>query len=228
MNHSFNTEIAEKYGIEEAIIIEHLVFWIQKNIANDKHGRDGLYWTYNSAQAFNEIFPYMSPQKISRILRKLEKLEIIKSGCFNRRKGDRTKWYTIIGRRVIHVYSNQCLKMKNGSDQCLKVNEPIFKNEKSIKDINIPDIKKTYKESDGFINLFPEEIKEDSDFKEAWKEWTAHKKERRNSLTERMVTMTIKQFKNLSVEEMIETVNVSIANGYQGLFPEKAKKSRRV
>lgn len=96
MNHSFDVELATLYGIEEAIIIENLAFWIKKNIANKKNFIEGEYWTYNSAKAFNELFPYMNSRKISRVLEKLESKKIIKSGNFNKAKYDRTKWYCII------------------------------------------------------------------------------------------------------------------------------------
>ena len=45
MNHSFNIELAEKYGVECAIVIENLAFWIKKNEANNKNLYDNRYWT---------------------------------------------------------------------------------------------------------------------------------------------------------------------------------------
>ena len=35
MQHSFNIELAKEYGILEAIIINNLFFWIEKNKANN-------------------------------------------------------------------------------------------------------------------------------------------------------------------------------------------------
>ncbi|MGL5099898.1 MAG: hypothetical protein ACRC6B_07715, partial [Fusobacteriaceae bacterium] len=64
MNHSFNVDLAAKYGIEEAIILENLAFWIKKNEKNGKNFVEGEYWTYNSASAFQELFPYMGIKKI--------------------------------------------------------------------------------------------------------------------------------------------------------------------
>ena len=48
MQHTFDIDIAAKYGVEEAILLNYFDFWIQKNEANDRHFHDGLYWTYNS------------------------------------------------------------------------------------------------------------------------------------------------------------------------------------
>ena len=52
MNHSFDIEIAKKYSVDEAIFLNHIAFWIQKNIANKKHFHEGQYWTYSSYPAF--------------------------------------------------------------------------------------------------------------------------------------------------------------------------------
>ena len=104
MNHSFNVELAIKYGIEEAILIENFAFWIKKNAANNKNYINGEYWTYNSAKALEELFPYMNLKKIQRTLIKLEELKIFKSGNFNKKTYDRTKWYCIIDSDIKAMY----------------------------------------------------------------------------------------------------------------------------
>lgn len=37
MTHNFDVEIAKKYGVYEAILINNLAFWISKNKASDKN-----------------------------------------------------------------------------------------------------------------------------------------------------------------------------------------------
>ena len=94
MNHSFNVEIAEKFGIEKAIILEHFFFWIKKNKANKKNIHDGRYYTYNTAEAFAELFPYIKERKIAQILREMENEDnLLLSGQFF--NYDRTKSYTL-------------------------------------------------------------------------------------------------------------------------------------
>lgn len=105
MNHSFNIELAEKYGIEEAILIENIAFWIRKNIANNKNYMEGEYWIYNSSKAFSELFPYINSKKIQRALNKLEQLNVIKSGNFNKLSYDRTKWYCIVDLTIKKLYN---------------------------------------------------------------------------------------------------------------------------
>lgn len=106
MNHSFNVEIATRLkSVEKAILIENLAFWLKKNSSNNRHYYDGSYWSYNSSQSFSELFPYMNPKSISRWLRELEQAGIIKSGNYNKKKYDRTKWYSIIDDDINKEYS---------------------------------------------------------------------------------------------------------------------------
>jgi DNA-binding PadR family transcriptional regulator len=93
--HQFDTEIAKEYGIESAVLLSNICFWIEKNKANEKHFYDGTYWTYNSIRAFSELFPYMSGSTIRRSLKRLESEGIIGTGNYNKVAYDRTIWYSI-------------------------------------------------------------------------------------------------------------------------------------
>ena len=95
MQHNFSVEIAKIYGILEAIILQNIYFWIQKNKANSKHFYDGQYWTYNSNKAFAELFPYATEKQIRTALEKLRREEIIITGNYNKEKFDKTLWYSI-------------------------------------------------------------------------------------------------------------------------------------
>jgi hypothetical protein len=94
--HSFIVEEAKTYGVEPAILLNNLRFWLEKNRANKKHIHDGYVWTYNSGEAFAELFPYMKRRTISMNLKSLCDAGILKSACYNSAKYDRTLWYTII------------------------------------------------------------------------------------------------------------------------------------
>lgn len=95
MNHSFDVAIATKYGVSEAIFIENLRFWILKNKANKKHFYEGKYWTYNSAKAYAELFPYWSKQQIERVIAKLKDSGLVEIGHFSTNQYDRTNWYSL-------------------------------------------------------------------------------------------------------------------------------------
>ena len=93
MTHQFNTKIAEKYGIEEAILIEHLYFWIHKNRCLDEMVHHARTWCYSSAKGFNKYVTYMSTQKIRSVLVGLEKRGFIYIDNFNKTAFNQTLWY---------------------------------------------------------------------------------------------------------------------------------------
>lgn len=94
-SHVFDIDDAVKYGVDEAIILSNLRFWLTKNKANKKHIHDGYVWTYNSSSAYSVLFPYWSANKIQKTLKKMEDKGIVISGNYNKMKYDRTKWYSM-------------------------------------------------------------------------------------------------------------------------------------
>ena len=108
MQHTFDPEIATKYGVNEAVLLQFIHFWIEHNKANEVHYNDGHYWMYNSVKAFGKQFPYMSPHVIRGALKKLEDEGLILTGNYNVTGYDRTTWYTLtqIGENVINHVSN--------------------------------------------------------------------------------------------------------------------------
>jgi len=91
--HVFSVDVAEKLGVDAAIMINNFYFWIKKNKANNRNLRAGSYWTYNSVEAFCELFPYWTKGQIRRILTNLIKKNILKKDKHNINKFDSTLWY---------------------------------------------------------------------------------------------------------------------------------------
>lgn len=166
MHHSFNVEIATEYGLVEAILLEHLHFWITKNEANRTNFHDGRYWTFNSIRAFNELYPYLTTKKINNALKHLESENLIVTGNFNKAQYDRTKWYSItekafglFGKSIMPKGKMESPKRENGFNQ---KGEPIpdtntVKNTdidySEIKAMSIDDIK-AYCVENGLDNLY--------------------------------------------------------------------------
>lgn len=95
MEHHFNIDLAARFGILEAIILNNLQFWLRKNAANNANFFDGSYWTYNSVHAYAELFPYASEKQIRTALKKLVNAGILKTGNYNKSAYDRTLWYAL-------------------------------------------------------------------------------------------------------------------------------------
>jgi hypothetical protein len=128
MNHQFDVNDAIRYGVDEAIILSNIRFWIAKNKANNKHCYDGRYWTYNSARAFAELFPYWNEQKIQKMLKKLENNGVILATSeYNETAYDRTKWYSIV---------NESTNQNESTDSSKMMNEKIKNDDSTVTDIN--------------------------------------------------------------------------------------------
>ena len=136
MQHSFDVDIAKEYGILEAILLNHLWFWIKKNEANDTNYYDDNYWTYNSTRAFNELFPYVSQRQIQNALTRLKNEEIIITGNYNNSAYDRTLWYAFSkkGKCIMQKCKMEDVKKGNGLVENVK---PIPDNNTNINKDNI-------------------------------------------------------------------------------------------
>ena len=95
LNHSFSVREAALYGVNQAILLNNIRFWLHHNKANQKHIIDGYVWTYNSARAFAELFPYMEKRSISRYLKDLSEKGVLLVANHNEKGYDQTHWYTI-------------------------------------------------------------------------------------------------------------------------------------
>jgi hypothetical protein len=90
----------------------------------------GHVWTYNTAEAFNELMPYFSPNKIQKLLKQLEVDGVIVTGNFNRKRYDKTKWYTMPGYEV-----SESLQPNGGMDNAKRL-KGISETAEHIPDVN--------------------------------------------------------------------------------------------
>lgn len=95
IDHHFRVDIAEKYGVDIAVFLHDVFYWVHHNWANQKHFYDGRYWTYNTMAAFCEVHPYWSRRQIERIIATCKAEDLLLVGCFNKDSRDRTSWYTL-------------------------------------------------------------------------------------------------------------------------------------
>ena len=88
-------QLAVKIGLNEAIILQQMHYWIRTNKAVKNNYIDGHYWIYNTYDQWQQQFPFFSKSTIWRTVDKLERLGLVISGNYNKAGMDRTKWYTI-------------------------------------------------------------------------------------------------------------------------------------
>ena len=83
--------LAEKVGLNEAIVLQQVHFWLT---VSDKE-KDGKRWVYNTYDDWQRQFPFWSRSTIIRIFNRLEDAGYVESANYNTLTIDRTKWYTI-------------------------------------------------------------------------------------------------------------------------------------
>ncbi len=153
MQHSFDIDIAKDYGILEAILLNNLWFWIEKNKANKQNFYDGYYWTYNSTKAFNELFPYVTQRQIQNALLHLRNEEILQTGNYNKLAYDRTLWYAFTkkGECIMQKCKMEDTEMENGKNENVTPIPDINTNDKTT---NINPVINTDKSNDEFEELW--------------------------------------------------------------------------
>ena len=96
MEYQFNGDVALLAGgVDEAVFIHNLYWWIRKNEANGRHFRDGRTWTYNSVKAFCQLMPFWTENQVRRIIKNLEDKGLVTVGNYNEEKCDRTRWFAL-------------------------------------------------------------------------------------------------------------------------------------
>lgn len=88
---TINRELAELIGLNEAIILQQMHFWLEGR----RNYIDGKYWVYNSITEWKKQFTFFSESTIRRTLEKLNQLGLLFIAEHNRDRRDRTKWYSI-------------------------------------------------------------------------------------------------------------------------------------
>lgn len=95
MTYQFNSEHAVLYGVEEAVMLQNIIFWVEKNRANERHFYKGHYWTYNSVKAFARQFPFWTEKQVRRIIDNLVEKKAIRVGNFNDDMYLHTRWFCV-------------------------------------------------------------------------------------------------------------------------------------
>jgi hypothetical protein len=207
MQHRFDTEIATKYDIMTAILLDNFYFWIEKNKLNERNFKDGRFWTYNTKKAMVEWFPYLNERQLDYALKKMVDEGLLVKGNYNENKYDRTLWYAItdFGYSIL-----QNCKMYNIDSAYILST--------SAKTDNITS-KENSKESllteFGFSEKVIAKIGE----------WLEYKKEKRQSYKERGLKAFCKQraeeIKKYGETFVIDSIDFSMCQNYSGVFPPK-------
>lgn len=131
MTHAFNVKEAEEYGVEAAIVLNSIRWWLEKNLAEERNIKDGYVWTYNTVKELLIYFPYWSEKKVQRLMKKMADDGAIISRSLNENPYDQTRWYTL-SEFCLKKDENQpkndvsdCNSRKDKSEQSISQNCPM-------------------------------------------------------------------------------------------------------
>lgn len=212
MDYSFNSQVAQIYGVDGAIFIHNLYWWIVKNEANGRHHYDGRTWTYNSMKAFSDLFPFWTKRQIERIIKNLKDRGAIHVGNFNKDGFDRTQWYAL-DETVYCIYANGDAHVTDPLHPCTQTVTPIPDSKPDSK----PDNKTPLPPYDDFNPL-----------NEAICAFIENRRKMKSPMTDHAVQLMLKRLRGLSPnkKEQVEILEQSILNGWKGIFPLKAGDSQ--
>lgn len=217
MIHSFDSNVAEAVGVKGAILLNHIHWWVEKNKANETNHHDGYYWTYNSAKAYSTLFPYWTSKTIQRELQKLEYEGYIKTGCYNNKSTNRTKWYTLTSKGYALIDKEQDKMSDSNGQKCpmdwSKMSNGLDKNGFSSINSN-----KTY--SNKHSNKGEEDKTCSPELAEALNAFAEHRKKLKKPMTDYAKKLLLNKLQKLAKteQEQIAILNQSIENGWQGVF----------
>lgn len=109
----FNPQLAKLIGLDSAILIHQIHYWVKINEKANRNFQDGFFWTYNTFTDWGIHFPFWSVSTIKRIIKNLEDRKLIVSSRFNKLGTDRTKWYRVNHKLLISLenplYQNETM-----------------------------------------------------------------------------------------------------------------------
>jgi hypothetical protein len=153
-------QLAVQIGEKEAVVLQQVHYWIQlyTEKGDKRHFHDGRYWVYNTYEGWQKNFPCWSERTIRRAIdslrkpykpkvgeKKIERGPLLLVGNYNRKRYDRTLWYSIDYEEVDKIMDNDDLSKsewtkcphgygQNGQMDVDKMDRPIPKNTRDHSD----------------------------------------------------------------------------------------------
>ena len=226
---SFSVEAAKVHGVEGAVLLSHIVYWVYRNQLNKQNEIDGYNWTYNTATSFAKLFPFWKPTKIRRLLNKLEAENAVVSGCYNKARYDRTKWYAIT-KQTQSLYATHYTDLNNAiskNEQCIIQNETLQCSEVNNLYQITNQVTKQITTKEKVVMPFEGDL-----FIEAWKLWKEYKKVEKNfkfksPISEQASLLNLQKISNTNEQEAIKIIHNAIAQGWAGLYADKKAKAKK-
>lgn len=230
----FNAELAKQYGVDGAIFLHCMAFWVAKNRANGRHYHEGRYWTYNTLEALSKLFPFWSRRQLERIINGLKEAGALLAGNFSEDRTDRTRWYALAD-CILEVYGESEPPIsRNGEMHFTDRGQPFHETVKCNKEpvtyqIDPPKPPKGGRrgsaELDGAVkSLLAEYAAGDTELAEALDALMEIRAAKKAVDSTRAVTTLLNRLNRLSDnsrEVKLQILEQSVTNSWKGIFPLK-------
>ena len=121
-----NPIAAEVLGVNEAIIVQQIHYWLNINEKAKINFYNGRYWTYNTYENWQKTnCRFLSVSTLKRIFKKLVTKGILITDNFNKAKYDRTLWVTINYEKLDELLSKYEEENKNEKSEEIEENVEI-------------------------------------------------------------------------------------------------------
>lgn len=101
-HHSFDIRLAAEtfgtskmVGVENAVFLQDIAYWIDYNRSSNINFYDGKYWTYATMDALLERHPYWTKKQLRRVINNCKENGWLIISNYNKNVYDRTNWYTV-------------------------------------------------------------------------------------------------------------------------------------
>lgn len=105
-------------GMEGAILLQHFRYWTIRNSSDEDMCRDGRIWVFSSRRALNDLFPFLSDQKIRTTIDKLIEGGYLVKGDYNLYSNKKANWYSL---------SDYSLSLFDGGSPLVKTTNELVK-----------------------------------------------------------------------------------------------------
>ena len=86
--------------------------------------------------------------------------------------------------------------------------------------------KEEVKEKEGVLGIIPDELN-NTIFINAWSRWFKYRREKRKPLTNSTIEAQLNKLRLMGIDAAVDSINQSIENGWEGLFPRKEQVQRK-
>ena len=74
---SFSVNFAKKHGLREAVFLNNVLFWLEKNAMDGKNIMDGRVWTYNTYKDYAALMPFFTARQVEYLINTLKEKGLI-------------------------------------------------------------------------------------------------------------------------------------------------------